>query len=80
MNLYQEVEVEEIFSDEQMEFFNELGIFDTASIANEVKIGAEDWPSKVIEIKSLEEMCDFGQPEPRYFSVTPFNLLSVEKW
>lgn len=77
MNLYQEVEVEEVFSDEQIEFFNELGIFDSASIVNEVKIGAEEWPSEVIEVNSLEEMCNFQQPEARYFSVSPFELLSA---
>ena len=75
MNLYQEVEVEEVFSDEQIEFFNELGIFDSNKFAEVAKI--EDWNPEVIDVQSLDSMCDFPQPEARYFSVSPFELLSA---
>lgn len=82
-----EVEVEEIFSEDYINFLNELDVvpvtFNFNSVIDEldtVDFKNFDWGNP-IEINGREavvydeDIYDFPQPEPKYFKVSPFELI-----
>lgn len=84
-----EIEVEEVFSEDYIDFLNELDVvpvtFDFNSVIDELETSVfqENWWDEPIEIKSKvyvpddpeDYVYDFPQPEPKYFKVTPFELI-----
>lgn len=92
MNHNQEVEVEEIFSEDYIDFLNELQvapvIFNSNYIIDEldtVDFKNFDWGNP-IEIKGREAVVydednyDFPQPEPKYFKVSPYELIPQKSY
>lgn len=88
-----EIEVEEIFSEDYINFLNELDVvpvtFDVNNVIDELltsDLNNFNW-GEPTEIKSKvyvpddpeDYVYDFPQPEPKYFKVTPFELIPQKR-